>query len=396
MPGAQKALVIGGGVAGTSAAMAMRAVGLEPTIFEAHPRTADGAGSFLTVATNGIDALRALGADAPVLARGFATPQIVLRSWTGKELGHGPLGVALADGTMSNTLKRTDLYSALADQAGARGIPTEYGKRLADAVVEGQRVRAIFADGSEAVGDILIGADGAHSAARRLIDPAAPDAHYEGLLTTGGYVRGVDVSAPVGGYEMIFGKSAFFGYVPAPTGEVWWFANLPDRHSPAGTERVHDEAALRDRLLTAFADDAGPATSLIKATSDIQPLTPIHTVPRLRAWHRGPMVILGDAAHAPSPTSGQGASLSVEDAVALAWAIRRNDTVPDAFAAFERERRARVEPIVRAAKRMNSSKAAGPIGRVLRDATMPTMMRMMANSKAMLKVFNHHAEPLTS
>jgi 2-polyprenyl-6-methoxyphenol hydroxylase-like FAD-dependent oxidoreductase len=104
--------------------------------------------------------------------------------------------------------------------------------------------------------------------------------------------------------------------------------------------------------------------------------------------------LIGDSAHAPSPTSGQGASLSIEDAAELAWAIRRNDTLPSAFTAFEAGRRRRVEPIVKAASRMNNNKAPGPIGRAVRDAMMPIGMRLIANSKMMRKPFEHHIDPL--
>jgi 2-polyprenyl-6-methoxyphenol hydroxylase-like FAD-dependent oxidoreductase len=91
--------------------------------------------------------------------------------------------------------------------------------------------------------------------------------------------------------------------------------------------------------------------------------------------------------------------LSIEDAVELAWAIRRNSTIPAAVAAFEVHRRRRVEPIVRRASRMNSSKVPGPVGRSIRDAVMPIAMRMMTTSKTVRKQldrqYGYHLEPLT-
>src|SRR5205807_4412691 len=109
----------------------------------------DQGGAFLTIATNGIDALRALGADGLVLDRGFATPNIILRSASGKRLGSVLTGVALSDGTLSHTLKRADLYGALRGEAVARGVRIVYGKKLVDAQAQGSGVRAVFADGSE-------------------------------------------------------------------------------------------------------------------------------------------------------------------------------------------------------------------------------------------------------
>lgn len=388
------ALIVGGGIAGTAAAIALQQVGMEPVVYEARAEGPDGAGAFLTVATNGIDALRALGSGGPVLERSFATPTIVLRSASGKLLGRAITGVALSDGTVSQTLKRADLYAALAGEALARGVRIEYGTKLVDARAERAGVRATFADGSEAVGEMLVGADGVHSAVRRIVDPAAPGPRYEGLLSTGGYVRGAAVPVAVGSYEMIFGRRAFFGYVPAPNGEVWWFANLPRRQEPSANQQGSDAPALRAQLLEAFADDTGPACDLIATTLELADLTPLHTVPRLSRWHLGPIVLIGDAAHAPSPTSGQGASLSIEDAAELAWAIRRSDTTTAALTAFEGDRRRRVERIVKWSSRMNSNKAPGPIGRSIRDAVMPAAMRLMTNSKSIRMPFEHHVEPL--
>ena len=393
--GRATALIAGGGIAGSATGIALALVGVDAVIYDARDDPAQDAGGFLTVATNGVDALRALGADAAVLRHGFATPEIVLRGAGGKQLGRAATGVALTDGTMSQTIKRGDLYTALAAEARAHGVPVEYGRRLVDARRDGDRVVARFADGTEAAADMLIGADGVHSAVRRVIDPAAPTARYEGLLTTAGYVRGVDVAVSVGSYEMIFGRRAFFGYVPAPNGETWWFANLPRREPPSPDRlRSPAPAQLRALLLEAFAGDAGPAGELVRATPQPQPLTPLHTVPNLPRWHRGPIVVIGDAAHAPSPTSGQGASLSIEDAVALASALRRDGSPETAFAAFEADRRRRVQRIVRWASRMNNSKVPGPVGRRIRDAVMPAAMRLMANGRSMRMPFDHHAESL--
>jgi 2-polyprenyl-6-methoxyphenol hydroxylase-like FAD-dependent oxidoreductase len=114
------ALVIGGGIAGPVAAMALQKAGIQATVYEARPRGAEGIGVFLTIASNGIDALRTIEADGPVLAAGFPTPGITLRSTTGKHLGAARAGLPLADGTTSHTLKRADLYQAIHDQATAR------------------------------------------------------------------------------------------------------------------------------------------------------------------------------------------------------------------------------------------------------------------------------------
>jgi FAD-dependent urate hydroxylase len=178
--------VIGGGIAGLATAMALQRAGIDAVVYEAHLTGADSAGVFLTVASNGIDALRVLGADEPFLHAGFPTPKITLRSGTGKRLGESRTGRSLPDGTTSQTIKRAHLHWVPHEEASRRGARVEHGKRLVDAQETGDAVRAVFEDGSEALGDVLIGCDGVHSTVRRIIDPAAPAPSYSGLVGTGG------------------------------------------------------------------------------------------------------------------------------------------------------------------------------------------------------------------
>lgn len=389
----KNALIIGAGIAGPAIALALQKAGIECTIYESHSRSADEVGVMLTVATNGIDALRTLGADRQALAAGFPTPGVSLRSYTGKWLGVNVTGSTRAASEFSRTIKRADLYRALHDLALERGITIERGRRLASAEQNADGIRAVFHDGTEEQGDVLIGCDGIHSTVRRIIDPHAPAPRYTGLITTGGYATGIDTDIDPGNYEMIFGRRAFFGYAPAPSGDVWWFVNLPRRPEPArGEVEAISTAEWRVRMHDLYTGDAGPALRIINATEDFPPMTPIHTVPHLRTWHRGRIIIMGDAAHAPSPTSGQGASLSIEDGVVLAKCLRDLPSVEAAFTAFESIRRPRVERIVKAAARINNSKAAGPLARVLRDAMLPAILRMAANSKSNAETFGHHID----
>jgi FAD-dependent urate hydroxylase len=121
-------------------------------------------------------------------------------------------------------------------------------------------------------------------------------------------------------------------------------------------------------------------------------MSPIHSVPHLPTWHHGRMVVIGDAAHAPSPTSGQGASLSIEDAVVLAKCLRDKPNPQVAFGAFEATRRPRAERIIKWAARINNSKAAGPVARIFRDAMLPTILKMTADTKAHRQMFEYHID----
>ena len=196
-----------------------------------------------------------------------------------------------------------------------------------------------------------------------------------------------------GHYEMIFGRRAFFGHVTAPDGEVWWFANLPWPSEPEREELLAlDRDDLRSRLLVLFEGDAGPAAELIRASDEPMPLSPVHSIPHLPRWHRDRMLVIGDAAHAPSPSSAQGASLAIEDAVVLGSCLRAEPDVDAAFARFEQIRRPRVEKIIRWAARMNSSKAAGPVGRAVRDALLPVALRLGERRGAHEQTYGHRVE----
>jgi FAD-dependent urate hydroxylase len=397
MTHARTALVIGGGVAGPVAAMALQKAGIDAVVYEAHPQTAKEVGSYLTMATNGIDALRAIGADTPVLDAGFPTPTNVLWSTTGRRLGAVSNGGTLPDGTTAHTIKRARLYRALHQRAADRGIRVELGKRLVDAEpTPDGGVVARFDDGTRATADLLVGADGVHSATRRIIDPAAPGGRYVGLVNFGGYTHqaavGAAVGAEPGAWHMIFGKRAFFGYVIDPTGGAAWFANVP-RAQVSPAERAATTAEQWQRqLIDLFAGDHGPASSLIAAGSLQLAGDSTHDLPRVPTWRRGPMVIIGDAAHAPSPSSGQGASMAAEDAVTLAKCLRDLADVPQALAAYEGLRRRRVERIVKRGARTSSTKTPGPVGRSARDLLLPIVFKLLVTDKSQAWIYSHHVD----
>jgi FAD-dependent urate hydroxylase len=387
-----KVLIAGGGIAGPVTAMALQKAGIDAEVFEAHRPGGGDAGSYLTVATNGLDALRAVGADEPVLAAGFPTPTNLLLSGTGRRLGAVSNGGRLADGTVSHTIKRARLYQTLHEEAAARGIGVHYGKRLVGAEpAAGGGVVAAFEDGTRVAGDLLVGADGVHSPTRRLIDPAAPSPRYVGLVNFGGSIPGSAIGEP-GVWRMIFGRRAFFGYVPDPAGGTVWFANVP-RPAVTPAERAATTAEQwRRQLVELFTGDAGPARDLIADGHLELAGDSTHDLPSVPTWHRGPMVILGDAAHAPSPTSGQGASMAAEDAVVLAKSLRDLPDIPRALAAYEGLRRRRVERIVAQGKRTGSAKTPGPVGRVVRDLALPLVFKLLVTERSMAWIYDHHLD----
>jgi 2-polyprenyl-6-methoxyphenol hydroxylase-like FAD-dependent oxidoreductase len=355
--------VIGGGIAGPVAAMALQKAGIEATVYEAYPDRALGAGGGLTLAPNGLDALDVIGLGDLVRPVGTPMTGMVMQDWKGKPLGEfgNPPGVP-----PMQFFYRADLYRVLYDEARRRGIRIEHGKRLAAATQTADSVTARFDDGTEATADILIGADGIRSTVRALIDPAAPEPSYAGLISFGARVANPGVAATGGKMTMSFGKHAFFGYQVFDEDSAIWFVNLPHPAplSAAAAQRT-PAAEWLPKLASNFAADRTPAARLIQATdpADLLVVGSMETMTRVPAWHAGRMVLVGDSAHAPSSSSGQGASIAIESAIELARCLR-DLPVEQAFTAYEKLRRPRVERIIKETTRKNSGKTAGPVGRV--------------------------------
>ncbi|HEX2298711.1 MAG TPA: FAD-dependent monooxygenase [Pseudonocardiaceae bacterium] len=385
--GSTRAAIIGGGIAGPVTALALHRIGVQPTVYEAYEHGAEQAGAFLMAAPNGLAALQLLGAHTSVLAAGFPTPRFAVSTGKGRVLGETVSTTTVPGRPEPVTIRRSDLYRAITAEVRRAGIPIEYGKRLAGVDESDDGLRTRFTDGSSVTAELLVGADGLRSRTRTLVDPAAPAPRYLGLVGCGGYARTALLDSSPGVFHFVFGKRAFFGYTVPRPGEVWWFANLPRRPEPTRPEldELRGET-LRQVLIEAFAEDRVPAAAVIRETEHLIDALPMHDLAPLPTWHRGRMVLTGDAAHITSPSSGQGASLAIEDAVVLAQCLRDLPDQQQAFQRYQELRRPRVKKIFDAAVRTNSTKAAGPVARRLRAAIMRVVFALADPGKAQAEV----------
>lgn len=368
MTRARTAVVIGGGIAGPVTALALHRAGIEATIYEGHRSPADGLGGTIALAPNGVAALEIVGAaDAAVAVSQPIGRQVLAVG--GKRLtipglaGAGPL----------QTIRRADLYEVLRDRAVAEGVRFEHGKRLTGVREEPQAATALFADGTEARADVLVGADGVYSTVRGLIDPAAPGPRCTGMLAFEGRSE-FDVDSEPSTMTFAFGRKAYYLYWPLPSGGTIWGVNLP-WPSPLTVAQARAQSPARwIQVLSEIYGDDVPGGELIRRMppESLQANGALHIMPPVPRWSRGRMVLVGDAVHAPSNSSGQGASLAIESAVQLARCLRDLD-VPSAFATYERLRRARVEGIAARAAKINHAKAPGKLG----QAVLPFVMRPM-------------------
>jgi 2-polyprenyl-6-methoxyphenol hydroxylase-like FAD-dependent oxidoreductase len=360
-----RALIIGGGIAGPILALFLQKAGFSAQIFEAAqgPREMGGA---LGLAPNGMQVLAAAGVVEFVRDVSVTSNELTFENQQGKLLACVPAGDPKRYGQAGVMITRAALHRVLIEHAQCHGIPVHYGKRFVGLDdLPNQPVIAHFSDGSTAAGDFLVGADGIRSQVRQVVMPYAPRPAYTGLMAPGGFSPCLDSQVRPRSPErvhFIFGQKAFFGYFHTVTPEgprtAWWStASAP----LASKEHITalSKAELQQHLMNLHGDWAQPVPLLIQSATEVLNIA-IHDVPSLPAWSAGRTVLLGDAAHAVAPHSGQGASMALEDAMLLAKLLREaNGTALEkVFAEFEQQRRPRTDKVIALGRRNGQRKEA--------------------------------------
>lgn len=352
-------LVIGGGVAGSVFALFLKRAGISCSVYEAYPYT-ENVGGGLNIAPNGMSVLAELGLAEPLIARGTPTRDFVFQSYRGRQLARFRFGDPKRYGQPAVSMLRATLYQEVVRASRQAGIETHYEKRLVSIEESSSGVTAKFADGTSADGALLVGADGVQSAVRKYLLPSGPSASYVGVVATGGFpaVTNIPSARPNDTADMFytFGPQGFFGYSGGNAGEFMWWVNLPRKHEYSADElHKFQWSDVQKELLDRFKGYPKPVEDLISATTDPLRLN-IYDVQSLPRWHRGRVVLIGDAAHAVSPNAGQGASMALEDAEYLAKLLRDCDDYKQAFNWFEKDRKPRAEKIVAEGRARSSDK----------------------------------------
>jgi 2-polyprenyl-6-methoxyphenol hydroxylase-like FAD-dependent oxidoreductase len=348
-------LVAGGGVGGLAVALSLRQAGFTPVVYEAHPDSGQDIGAFLTLAGNGVFALAQVEADDVVDRAGFALDRMKVVAAGGDELAAVPLH-------RYRCLRRSELCAVLRAEVRRRGIAVEHGKRLVAIEESGEEsdgeVTAHFADGDSASGDLLVGADGLNSALRTLIDPSAAPPRYAGQRVFYGYTTEAAAHGEPGRIDMIRASEAAFGFARSPEGETYWFARVSGDELTAAEVTDTPPVRWRDLLVGLLGRDPTPAADIVAATGDRLMVTNASDLPSVERWRTARTLLIGDAAHAASPATGQGASMAIEDAVVLAKALR-DAPMDRALETYERLRRPRVERNVANSARLSAGRVAG-------------------------------------
>ncbi len=334
--------VVGGGIGGLSAAIALRRYGADAVVHERAAAIGE-VGQGLGVFANGVRALDWLGVGACVREKGQRMREASTFTPDGTPLLRtDPAAHEARTGVPSLLMTRPDLHACL-----AAALPEDamvVGRELVSLERKADDVALRFADGSTAAVDLVVGADGWHSAVRRSLFGKEP-LRYSGLACWRGLVSGVALDDPHL-LPVIQGAGPQFGIGPLGPDRCYWFASYPEE-AGAGPQ---DPSGAKAMLLDMFRGYAFGVERILAATPASAMLrTDLYDRPPLSWWSKDRVTLLGDAAHPMVPTFGQGAATAIEDAVVLARRLAAASTVEGGLAAYEAERRPRTAKIARTA-----------------------------------------------
>ncbi|MEV7177909.1 FAD-dependent monooxygenase [Kitasatospora sp. NPDC093679] len=340
----QKAVVIGAGIGGLAAALALHLRGWQVAVHE-RAASLDPVGSGLGIAPNALRALDVLGAGDEVRALAGLHGEAALRRPSGRRLAAaGQEAIARAYGDPVVAVHRADLVAALHRRLPPGTVRTGSPAALADPG-DARRPARVTAGGTEGEADLVVAADGLRSAARALLLPGHPGPRYSGFTTWRTVVP--DPGRPVPAGET-WGRGALTGVIPLTGGRVYLYAAAltpPGGRAADGDERA--ELLRRyggwHRGLVDLLHSADPAAVLRHDVWELADPLP--------ALHGGRVALLGDAAHAMTPFQGQGACQALEDAVVLAHALAGAD-VTGALAAYTAARLPRTTAVTAGSRRV--------------------------------------------
>jgi len=336
--------IIGGGIGGLTLSLALRQEGLDAVV---HERTSafGRVGADINLTPNAVRALDPLGV-GDVLRRDAARPRyrISRDAYTGEETSRLPMSDAAEEtyGAPQLTIHRADLMTALEAAVGEDTV--RLGHQLASCDTSGDAVSLRFADGSTDEADVVVGADGIHSAVRSsILGPEHPEftgtVAYRGVVPTSRVAHLPDIDC----FTKWWGRDRYTQIVtfPLTRGEETFIFATEGRDN--WSEESWTTPGRIEDLRAAYADFHGDARALLDACEEVL-ISALYVRDPLTTWGLGGATLLGDAAHPMMPFMAQGAGQAIEDAVVLARSLAAHGA-PDGLRSYEALRKERTGQI---------------------------------------------------
>lgn len=372
---ASRILIVGGGIAGLSLAIALRRRGLSPEIVERDETwPTSGAGLYLVGAAT--RALSHLG-----LHRATVDEGIVVRAQTFRDHRGGRLAEVDAQEYWKGCgpclgISRAALHRLLAERID--GLSVRFGVSVRKVRQEGARVAVALTDGSRESYDLVVGADGIRSSVRRLaLGESKP--RFRGQIGWR-FIARRSSTTPVDGWTVYLGAGSAFLFVPVRDDALYCYADRT-AWNPDAEPRTGVVTRLRER----FSGFASPVRDVLEqlGSSDQVHCSPIEEVAR-ESWGRGQVVLIGDAAHAMSPNMACGVAMALEDALVLADIIVQPGHPTDILPELVQRRSARVHWVRRQTNQRD------------RLRRLPSFVRTFALRRLTEKTYRANYRPLLS
>jgi 2-polyprenyl-6-methoxyphenol hydroxylase-like FAD-dependent oxidoreductase len=334
----QNILVIGGGISGLTSAIALRQRGHRVTVIERDP-TWSVYGVGIIQQSNVLRAARDLGILEGYLAAGVGFDAVAIFTPSGQQVARIP-GHPVAEGLPANLgVGRPALHKLLGDSAIAAGAQIHLGVTVQSIDDLGDAVDVRFSDGSADQFDIVLGADGVYSQTRTMVLPDAEKPVFTGqAVWRYNFPRPADLDA-----LHVYNGPTGIGLVPISQSLMYMYVTTPEPDNPR-----YETAGLAARMRAKLAGTAPAIQELATQITDDAGVVyrPLEGMMLYGPWHKGRVVLLGDAVHATTPHLGQGAGMAIEDSIVLAEEITNGTTPEAAFAAYRNRRFERCRYIV--------------------------------------------------
>ena len=353
MIGIERVLIVGGGIAGMCAAIELRKRGVTVDLVEIDAQwRVYGAG--ITISGPTLRAFKTVGVAEAIMAQGWCSDGLDLCLADGKQVGHIPSPrIAGPEIPGGGGIMRPILARILGEATRASGASVRLGVTFTRVEADGEQVSVSFTDGTTSRYDIVIGTDGCNSKLRDVLFPDAPKPRFTGQACW----RAVVPRPPeIQRAALYMGKRVKAGVNPVSRDEMYMFF-LDNRERADFIEPEEWPAILREELAE-FSGPIGAIRDSITAQSRIV-YRPLFALLLPGPWHRGRVILIGDAVHSTTPHIASGAGIAVEDALVLVDELERGPDIEQVFSRFTARRFERCRMVVESSVRLGDIERAG-------------------------------------